>query len=370
LRRGHRVNIVASEVDRSICADPGVALYPIDVSAIPTQLLRDAVFDRRAQRVVRKLRASSDIVHVNGAVVSAASDVNSAHFVHGSNARFHSGPWGLLKSPYQLYQFAYTLLNISMERRSFRRSKAVVAVSQTVAADLIALGVDREKLFVIYNGIDLDEFSPGQEDRCKLGLPIAVPLGIFVGDIKGSRKNLDTVLRTMVVNPDVHLAVLASYERTAARQLAAELGIAERVHFLGQRNDVAAIMRAADMLIFPSRYEPFGMVILEALASGLPVIASRAAGASEIFEPGCGIIIEDPDSITELSQAIRRLVDDPALRERMGRQGRIVAEKYSWTRMAQQYVRRYSALVFGPDDAASPNAVPAYPVAPIELIAP
>jgi glycosyltransferase involved in cell wall biosynthesis len=253
----------------------------------------------------------------------------------------------MLASPYQLYQFGYTLLNTIMERRCFRRARAVIAVSQNVAADLVKAGVDRSKVFVVYNGIDLDEFRPGSEDRVQLGLPPDVPLGIFVGDIKGIRKNLDTVLKAMVTIKDLHLAVLASYTRTQAPALAATLGIADRVHFIGERSDVAAVMRSADMLIFPSRYEPFGMVILEALASGLPVIASRAAGASEIIEPGCGIIVEDANNVQELSNAIRRLVADRDLRSQMAERGRDIAEKYSWERMARSYMTRYDKLTNG-----------------------
>jgi glycosyltransferase involved in cell wall biosynthesis len=347
LRRGNRVNIIASDVDAAICNDPNVTLHLLDVRSIPTQLLRDAIFDFRAQKVLRHLRSESDIIHVNGAVVTTSSDVNTAHFIHGSNAKFQPNRFRMLASPYHLYQFGYTLLNTIMERRCFRRARAVIAVSQNVAADLVAAGVDRSKVFVVYNGIDLEEFRPGTEDRVRLGLPADVPRGIFVGDIKGRRKNLDTVLKAMISVPDLHLAVLASYARTQAPALAATLGIAERVHFIGERSDVAAVMRSADMLIFPSRYEPFGMVILEALASGLPVIASRAAGASELIEPGCGVIVEDANNVQELANAIHLLTSDQEMRTEMAKRGRGIAEKYSWERMARSYMARYDNLTSG-----------------------
>jgi glycosyltransferase involved in cell wall biosynthesis len=98
------------------------------------------------------------------------------------------------------------------------------------------------------------------------------------------------------------------------------------------------------------------MVILEALASGLPVITSRAAGASEILEPGSGIVVNDENSVEEVGAAIARLVSSEELRHEMGRCGRVVAERYSWEHMAKQYMVHYHMLS---RSSVEPNALPA-----------
>jgi glycosyltransferase involved in cell wall biosynthesis len=354
LARGYIVNLVASDVDDTLLREPNVRVHMLDVERLPTQLVRDVVFDLRARAVIRKLRTTSDILHVNGAVVMASSDVNSVHFVHRSHAQYEPTLQQAIRSPYRLYQRCYTIINTFMERRSFRQARFVVAVSDRVRNDLFKLGVSAQRIKVIYNGVDLAEFVPGDENRATLGLPKDVVLAIFVGDIKNTRKNLDTVLQALVRCDGVHLAVLADIAGSDAAARAAQLGIADRVHFLGERQDVAAIMRSADMMVFPSRYEPFGMVVLEAMASGLAVITSRAAGVSEIIEPGSGILLDDPNDVGELTAAIKSLVKDPALRQRLAKSGRSIAERYSWQSMAERYLECYESLA---GSGAEPVAV-------------
>ena len=89
------------------------------------------------------------------------------------------------------YQGFYTALNANWERKAFDRAKVVVAVSEKVAQELVAIGIPRDRIRVILNGIDLQEFAPGIVDRQKRGLPEEVPLALFAGDIRTPRKNLD-----------------------------------------------------------------------------------------------------------------------------------------------------------------------------------
>jgi glycosyltransferase involved in cell wall biosynthesis len=101
-----------------------------------------------------------------------------------------------------------------------------------------------------------------------------------------------------------------------------------------------ALMRSVDVFVFPSRYEPFGLVILEALASGLPVISARNAGGAEIVGEG-GIIISDPEDIQELSKSMDRLAKDINLRSTMSERAREIATGLSWSHMTERYFEIY-----------------------------
>lgn len=231
----------------------------------------------------------------------------------------------------------------------YRDTRRIVAVSAQVRQELLAIGVPPEHVSVILNGVDLTEFAPGVEDREALGLPPGVSLALFVGDIRTPRKNLDTVLRALTDVPGLHLAVVGSPEGSPFPRLADELGVASRTHFLGYRRDVARIMRASDLFVFPSRYEACSLVLLEALASGLPVVTARTAGGAEIVTPECGVVLTDPVDVAGLTAHLCRLVADGDLRRAMGRAARAAAEAHSWRGMADQYLALY-------EEAAARNA--------------
>ena len=121
--------------------------------------------------------------------------------------------------------------------------------------------------------------------------------------------------------PDLSLVVAGAVERSPYPALARELGVERRVHFLGQVKTIDLLMRSVDMFVFPSRYEAHPLVLLEAMASGLPSIVSGTFGAGE-FIGGGGFILDDPDDDEALAAYMRTLAADPALRSSMGAAGR------------------------------------------------
>ncbi|MFM7438259.1 MAG: glycosyltransferase family 4 protein, partial [Snowella sp.] len=158
------------------------------------------------------------------------------------------------------------------------------------------------------------------------------------------RKNLDTVLKALSQVPDLHLAVVGATERSPYPQLTVELGLDERVHFLGYRRDVSEIMKAVDLFVFPSRYEPFGMVVSEAMASGLPVITAATTGVAEIITPESGIVLADSEDVEALMQALSKLANDRELRQQMGKVGRAIAQQHSWVSKTKSYVDLFEAI--------------------------
>jgi len=346
IRRGHHVTLLASQVASELEQHPQVNWVAIPVKGWPTELLRNFIFAVFSTNWLHQHRHEIDVVKINGAITHAPGDVNAAHFVHSSWLKFSSGK-AKPKSRrvfYNFYQWLYTALNARWEKRAFHQARVVVAVSKKVAQDLQTIGVLPKNIRVIVNGVDLQEFAPGNMNRLQWNLPAEVPLALFAGDIRISRKNLDTVLKALVQVPDLHLAIAGITEGSPYLQLAASLGLQERVHFLGLRRDIPDLMKAVDFLVFPSRYEPFGLVVIEAMASGLPVITASSTGAADLVKPESGIVVADSDDVESLAQAMLTLSSDRHLRQTMGEAARAIATQHSWTSMAQCYVDLFEEL--------------------------
>ncbi|WP_310487781.1 glycosyltransferase family 4 protein [Chamaesiphon sp. VAR_69_metabat_338] len=350
LRQGHQLTLIASAISPELAQHPQVTWIPIIVKQIPTELLRNVLFSLKSLAWLRQHQAEFDVVKVNGAIASVRSDVNAVHFVHSSwwKSPFHV--WHQRRDLYGAYQWLYTALNAYWEKTAFDRAKLVVVVSEKVKQEVLAIGIPEHRIRVIANGVDLEEFAPNLVDsplerlrqRQQLGLPEDVPLALFVGDIRISRKNLDTILRALVNVPQLHLAIAGAPDgRNFYPHLANELGLNNRVHFLGFRSDVAALMQSADMFVFPSRYEPFGLVLLEAMAYQLPVITATSTGAADIVTPECGFVLTDPNNVQALGSALDRLTGDTVASHKMGKAARLVAKQYSWTNMADSYMELF-----------------------------
>ncbi len=347
IRRGHHVTLLSSQVAPELQQNDQVHWVPISVEGWPAELLRNLIFALASTNWLRKHRSQLDVVKANGAITWARSDLNAVHFVHGSWLKFSAKQakpksvktgFNLRQVIYDLYQWFYTALNARWEQKAFRQTQAVVAVSDKVAKDLLEIGVPPESIQIVVNGVDLQEFFPGVSDRKKWGLPEGVPLALFAGDIRIPRKNLDTVLYALVKVPNLHLAVAGITEGSPYPQLAATLEINDRVHFLGLRRDVPSVMKAVDFFVFPSRYEPFGLVVIEAMATGIPVITATSTGAADLVTPEAGIVLPDSDDVEALATAMSTLTNNQQLRTQMGQVSRTIAEQHSWSKMAQTYV--------------------------------
>ena len=343
LSQGHAVDLLSDRAGDELMR-LGARWRPVHPRVQEPILFKIRDFALRANRALQAADSHYDIVQGFGYVLTRNHHVSGSQFVHDAwrkspyhIARGRRDVWGI-------YQWLYTRLNARWEAQAYHKAQAVVACSHGVKAELISLGIAEQRIQVIWNAVDPTEFRPGAGNRAEIGLPEGVPLAIFVGDIRTGRKNLDTVLRALVHTPGVHLAVVGEVRDSPYPSLARTLRVADRVHFLGFRRDVAEVMRAADVYVFPSRYEPFGIVVLEALASGKPVITATTVGASEVVTPDCGIVLSDPNDTQAMACAIREIMDDPCRRASMGEAARAVAENHSWTQMASRYLALYEEI--------------------------
>ena len=345
VQRGHSVVLLAEEVAPELHEHPSVQWVRIDPGAWPTHLLRDQVFARTTQRYLHKHRTAFDVVMANGAITWAPADVNAMHFVHGAWLASPARVPDARPGPHAWYRDIYGRINAAWERRALRQARVAVAVSNLVKSQIEALdlGVAVE---TIPNGIDLTLYTPNGPavDRASLRLPAGVPLAFFAGDIRIRLKNLDTVLRALQHVPALHLAVAGSTEGSPFPTMARRLGIADRVHFLGFRRDMPALMRTADVFVFPSRYETFSLVLLEAMASGTPVVTAATVGAADLVPPEAGIVIKDPNDVRALTRALQHVVESPARRQRMGHAARTAAERHPIAQTGDRYVDLFERL--------------------------
>lgn len=346
LREGISVRLLADSIEEELVR-AGAEWRCVSPSLRRVNLLKVRQFAGMADRVLARLRERGEagIVHGNGYVLGGPHDVNSSHFVHSLWLRSPVHVTRLNHNAWGAYQGLYTWMNARWERHAYRQARLVVAVSDRVRQELFEIGVPNDRIRVVLNGVDTEEFHPGVADRGALGVPAGVPLALFVGDIRTPRKNLDTVLKALAGVPGLHLAVVGSATESPFPALAVQLGIAERVHFLGFRRDVPSLMRAADLFVFPSRYEACSLVLLEAIASGLPVITARTAGGAEVIGTDCGIVLEDANDVARLQSALCGLQEDPSRRRAMGEAARAVAERHTWAIMAEQYLQIYRDLL-------------------------
>jgi glycosyltransferase involved in cell wall biosynthesis len=347
LAAGHTVTLLAAEVAPALLQHPNVRFVQIAESRLPSKLVQYQMFAWRCGAWIRAHRQGFDVIHVNGFIAWARADVNAAHFVHDGWYRCGFYPFRFLRGVYDTYQVLYTLLNVACERWAFRHAQVIVPVSHAVAAEVraLGLGIEPARLQVIHNGVDVDEFAPGAAERARFGLPAAPFMLLFAGDLRMSRKNLDTVLHALVhTATDVHLTVAGILHNSPYPALVASLGLTARVHFTGLVKDMPALMRSVDAFVFPSRYEPMGLVLLEALAAGLPVITVRTAGGAEVITSRSGIVLDDPNDHTALAAAIARLASDRAYARRLGQAAREVARTLSWQAMAERYLAVYEQV--------------------------
>jgi glycosyltransferase involved in cell wall biosynthesis/GT2 family glycosyltransferase len=349
LHRGHSVTLVARQIDPELEQHERVTWVPIAVQHYPSELLRERIFAWKSAAWLQKHRNEFDLLQVNGAITTVSSDINVVHFVHSAWLRSPHHISRQRRDLYGAYQWLYTRLNAIWEKRAFAQAQIIVAVSEKVKQELMTIGVPGDRIQVIHNGVNLEEFSSERDRldslRQSLSLPLSVPLALFVGDIRTNRKNLDTVLHALVQVADLHLAVGGAIEGSPYPALAADLGIKNRTHFLGYRRDIADLMRASDFFVFPSRYEACTLVLLEAMASGLPAITTLSAGGSEILAPDSGIVLSDSEDVEAIAQAMHQLTHHPEQRQQMGTAARHIAEHYSWQRMAQSYVQLFETPV-------------------------
>jgi glycosyltransferase involved in cell wall biosynthesis len=235
-------------------------------------------------------------------------------------------------------------------RRNWLMRRAwFVALSAEIRAELEQLGARPDRIFDIPNGVDQIVYRPAQPDerdrlRRELGLPMR-PFGLYVGRLEHI-KGVDRLLRALSKVDDLLLVIVGDGSKRAALQnLAAEIGVADRVRFVGFSDRVPEYMRAADAFFLPSRGEGMSNALLEAMASGLACVATEASGVRELFGDDRGLVVRGED-LGAWSAVMRRIAADEGVRARLGAQAAaLVRERYSLDATADSLLAAYDHIL-------------------------
>jgi glycosyltransferase involved in cell wall biosynthesis len=230
----------------------------------------------------------------------------------------------------------------------------LVAVSSSTREALLGFGLPSSAITLIQNGVDTQRYSPGRAHdlRQELGLATDDLLIGAVGNIRAP-KAYDVLLKAMAITlerlPGCHVAIVGQGDTTQMRpllELRASLGLTARCHFLGFRKSTPELYRNFDLFVSSSRSEGLSLAFLEAMASGLPVVATRSGGPQEVIEPevnGVLVPVEDPMA---LAAALERALLDCELRARLGAGARErVAASFSLDAVLRQYAALYTKLL-------------------------
>lgn len=208
--------------------------------------------------------------------------------------------------------------------------KRIVAISESVRSSLIAHGIQEKRIIVIHNAIDIARCADATPSTIKTDLGVEGEfVYLFVGRLV--RQKAVDILLPAFAQQERGILILAGdgEDRTRLEAQAAELGIASRVFFLGVRHDVPSLMKSADCFVLASRWEGFGVVLAEALACGLPVVATKVDGIREVVEDGVSGILVPSEDIAALAGALRTMRVDDALRTRMKAKATVRAQRFS-----------------------------------------
>jgi glycosyltransferase involved in cell wall biosynthesis len=290
------------------------------------------------------------LVHTTGAIVGNRVDVSTVHYCHRAAVRRLNGSRASRSSPiFRINAAIAGMMSRAGETWCYRpgRAQMVCAVSRGVARELAeSFPQVRSAVRVIPNGVDSGVFRPDiqarRQVRAELGLDDRTPLALFVGG-DWERKGLPHALDALAFASDWHLAVAGAGDEAPLRARAREAATESRLHVLGPVHHMPRLYAAGDAFVLPTGYEAFPLVVLEAAASGLPLLVTRVNGIEDLVRDGLSgwFIARDRRDIA------RRLTDlcaDPELARRMSVAARAAAREFSWETMAAGYLSLYDEL--------------------------
>jgi UDP-glucose:(heptosyl)LPS alpha-1,3-glucosyltransferase len=335
--RGHEVHLFCHEF--RIPPPPGVFGHCVPCLSWP-RTARLLTFGFLAPRVIA--RYDCDVVMSFDRLVT--QDIfrsgGGPHKIFLEKMKRHSG---ILKALWYATS-PYHRLALLIEKRQLSPvgSRKIIAVCEQTKREMIAAyGIPEEKITVIHNGVDHKRFHPerrmngGRSVRDKLGIAANCPVVLFLGT-GFRRKGLDRLLQLWIRGELTGIYLLVVGNDTKLCHYQKQWGWEKTVIFVGPQKNVEDYYAAADLLVLPSIQEAFGNVVLEALASGLPVVTVPGVGAMDRVEGDLKEgMLTDPDDAEELKTKILRLLD-PVRWHQLSQKARQQAEKYTWAAYLDQ----------------------------------
>lgn len=324
----------------------------IDMAELPELVrspspLKDVVALLKIYRLLRKGRF--DLVHTHTSKAGilgriAARWAGVPHIVHTPHGQAFNGYAGRV----------VTRLFVLLERWAASFTDRIIGLTDQEIRDNLERGIGNPEQFInIPSGIDLKRFETAQkrpeEAKVSLGLSPAARLIGSVGrfePVKGHAYLLDAFTMLAPRFPDLHLVLVGDGElQPELRSRAQESGLIDRVLFLGWREDIPTLLHAFDLFAFPSLSEGMGRALVEAMAAGLPIVASKVCGIPEVLAHGEAGCLVEPASALSLARGIETLLLDPELRYRLASAACERARSYSVESMLQKIEAVYQSVL-------------------------
>jgi glycosyltransferase involved in cell wall biosynthesis len=311
-RQGNQVHLVAYRVAAELLNYPNVVLHRVP-KFLNSYLLSSPLLDSAGRSLARTLGVKGTRILVNGGNCQWG-DINWVHYVHAAyKPEIRAGLLGQLKAK-MTYQGT-----LGAEKKALNLAKVIIVNSEKTKLDLIEkLSIPANKIHVVYLGTDSDVFYPASiEKRTQLRNHLNwvnnQPIIVFIGALGDRRKGFDTLFdawKQLCADPnwDVNLVAIGTgSELPIWQKLTVEADLESRIQFLGFRSDVPDILRAADCLVAPTRYEAYGLGVHEALCCGLPAIVSATAGVAERYpETLQDLLLSNPDDAVDLAAKLQK----------------------------------------------------------------
>jgi len=292
-------------------------------------------------------RERIDLVHAHGWDPAIVGGVFSRLFGVPLVLTVH----GIPRPKEPLAGLMFPLLESLIVRLCSSRRSRLIALTQSDRSSLLEMGVDEEAIDIIPNGIDVEEFEriDSAGFRESHGISSEAFLVLFVGRLHG-QKGVETLLRAAnrLKEGDIHFLIVGSgHKEKEYKDLASALEV-ENTFFLGEieRDELLKAFASSDTFVLPSLFEGLPYVVLEAMAAGKPVVATRLPGLAEVIDEGVNGLLFDEGDDEELAEAILRLRGDRVAAEKMGEGGRELVEKrFDWRSVFKEVLEVYMRIL-------------------------
>ena len=346
--RGHEIHFLSyARPARLLDFHPRVTFHKVSVSSYP--LFRYPPYDLALASLMREVAEARalDVLHVHYAIPHAVSAVLARAMLEGRGPRIVT----------TLHGTDITVVGADRSyfhptRFGIERSDVVTTVSSWLRDETVRMFAPEREIRVVGNFVDTERFRPRAcgETRRRLGIGDESVL-VHVSNFRPVKRVTDVVrifAEVAARRPARLLLAGDGPERPVAEALARELGLGDRVQFLGEQERIEAVLACADLFLLPSESESFGLAALEAMACGVPVLGSRAGGLPEVVEDGVsGRLFETGDTAAAAAAALA-LLGDPVRHAAASRAARQRAvEVFSGERMVAEYEALYRSAVAG-----------------------
>jgi UDP-glucose:(heptosyl)LPS alpha-1,3-glucosyltransferase len=339
-KKNHEVHVFANKWDEP---DPiGIKFHKVPALS-NRELLKVLTFVLPATWLASR---NFDIIHSQG-LCGLRHDVTTAHFIQsvwlrelkerGQKPSNFIWLWKYLVSPLERYALGP------------KCSKRVIAISKKNIKDLKNEYKIGNNVDLIYHGVDLEKFHPKKHQiyrkivRQELNIPNNAFVALFAGNLQ---KGAAAAIRAIANVKNAYLVLVSGSENSKEKQITQDLQIQNQIIWIPKSNQIEKYFLAVDCFVFPTVYEPFGMVISEAMASGLPVITSREAGAADLIRHGeTGFLVDEPWNYHKIGQHIDWLMNNRESAKMIGQLARKAIEPFTWDKCAQDTLACYQMIL-------------------------